>query len=275
MQLTNNFNNYPISFTKKSKRNKEKESSNPQISYREECIRIANSIKYTNKLSQPLKSTPNKDFEKKLSLIVKDPEKFQRSKVRISNLSIYLKEKMVGFIVPEYTIREQTKESFEWFNRSLEFILKGCKKNCTEYDYKPIAKEFFGLLSLYDNYWQSKDFIDYLSTLKESPAQKATIQAIKELNYSNNISFGSFSSFKYIQELLDGGCAYTGNKLRMYFPNDKYIPQPPVCPSVDHIMPKSWDGPNDEANYFLISSDANNSRGNISLLDFLKGNNSQ
>lgn len=272
--LSSILNNYSVSFTKRADHNDKIEGFfDPKTNYVKECERIANSIHYENKLSKRLKSTPNSDFTKKLSKIVTDPDKFNNSKVRVSNLSIYLKEQMVGFIVPKYTIKKEEKGGYEWFEKSLEFILKGCKKDCDKKDYKPLAKEFFGLLSLHDNYWKSQDFIDYLSTLKKSPAQEATIQAIKELCYGQQVSFGSFTSLKFLQQLLDGGCAYSGKKMVFCLPNDDLIiKDTSIIPSADHIMPKSWGGPGEDYNYILASRLANNTRGSISLLEYLKGN---
>lgn len=242
---------------------------------------VVEDMKYKNALDERLVSSPNADFEKQLKA-VKGINNFKASKVRVESLSRYLKEEMVGFIVPEYTTKNEKKGGYEWFERSMEYLLKGCKNGAKVNDYKPLAKELLGLLATHDNYWKSNEFKAYLGRLEPSDAIKATMAAIDELQSAKAISFtgekvkmwGYFSPIKAMKELLDAGGAYSGKALKFDEPFTKHprIPED-VNASLEHIMPKSWGGPCDDANYLLTSQKANTKRGNMSLLAYLKGNN--
>ncbi|MFA6989655.1 MAG: hypothetical protein WC197_06265 [Candidatus Gastranaerophilaceae bacterium] len=214
---------------------------------------------YHNVLAKTLKSTPNSDFVQRLKE-VPDIQSLSKAIVRIANLSRYLKEDMVGFILPG-------PDKNQWFQKASENLLRGSKEEATEKEFPSIAKNLYGLLSLHDNYWKSREFSDYLSTLKQTPAIKATKQAIQELQKSETISFGYRSALKRIDKLLNDGCAYSG--IPLLHGSGK---SPDKLASVDHILPKSWGGSCTDDNYILCSSKTNSERGNISLLDFLKGN---
>lgn len=242
---------------------------------------VVEDMKYKNALGEKLVSTPNSNFEAQLKS-VKGVKNFSAAKLRVESLSRYLKEEMVGFIVPKYTLKDEQKGGYEWFERSLEFILKGCKEGASSKDFQPLAKELFGLLATHDNYWKSNDFKSYLGRLKPSDAVNATISAIDELQSSKALSFagekikmwGFFSPMKAMPELLNAGCAYSGKALKFDDPTTKHPSIPAsINASLDHIMPKSWGGPCDDANYILSSQEANTKRGNISLISYLKGNN--
>ena len=73
-----------------------------------------------NILPETLESTPNSEFEKKLSQI-HDIADFEKAKTRISSLSKYLKEEMVGFVVP---IRSKHIKC-QWFEKGAEYLLRG------------------------------------------------------------------------------------------------------------------------------------------------------
>ena len=222
---------------------------------------------YITTLAAPLKSFQNTNFEKKLQAVA-DIHDFSKAKARIANLSRYLKENMVGFVVPEYQVKGEKKGGYQWFEKSAEYLLRGCKQGAKEEDFKSIAKELYGLLALHDNYWKSDDFINYLSSLTQTPALIDTIQAIKELQGKKSVSFSSTnpSILKHISRLLKDGGAYSTKPL-IYCSGatgDRLA-------SVDHIMPEDWGGPCEDYNYILSSAKINSTRGNISLLDFLKG----
>ncbi|OGI17323.1 MAG: hypothetical protein A2255_10450 [Candidatus Melainabacteria bacterium RIFOXYA2_FULL_32_9] len=257
----------------------------PPKKYRRDDIKIKYmsnpaAEKYINILSQQLKSTPNSDFIEKLSKI---PGIYSQEKAedRIASLSRYLKEDMVGFYVPEYEVKVKIKKvkgetveqkgGYQWFERSLEYLLRGSKKGTDPSQYKNVAKELFGLLSTHDNYWKSQEFIDYLSTLQQSDARDATIAAIEELQKGIkdevNISFTSLTPLVKMEKLLNDGCAYSGVKL---IPNHIAKPDEPEV-SVEHILPCYWGGPFDDANYLLVTRKINSVRSSIGLIDFLKG----
>ncbi|MCK7516073.1 MAG: hypothetical protein MZV70_76930 [Desulfobacterales bacterium] len=44
--------------------------------------------------------------------------------------------------------------------------------------------------------------------------------------------------------------------------------------SLEHIMPDSWGGPDDDANFIIASVHSNSERGDLGLLEFLDGKNS-
>jgi len=242
-------------------------------------------LSYKNVLTTPLKSTPNPDFEVKLSEIPGIID-FNNAKKRVSSFSRYLKEDMIGFVVPEYEIQGEKKGGYQWMEKAAEYLLKGCQKNATEKDYPILAINLFGLLATYDNYWKSNEFSDYLSTLKPGPAIKAIQSAIKSLQTGKNISFsgntvkmwGFFSPIKSMKKFLNDGCAYTGTPLKFDDPlefDDLSTEQPYYSPkenaSLDHLMPNSWGGPCEDYNYVLASQEINSTRLNLDLLSFLKG----
>ncbi|MFA6989654.1 MAG: hypothetical protein WC197_06260 [Candidatus Gastranaerophilaceae bacterium] len=251
--------NYNISF----QRNKHEQQL--QVSVLKPVHNYKTIRSYQNILSEPLKSVPNSDFAEKLKK-VPDIYSLQKAQTRIANLSRYLKEDMIGFVLPEYEVKGEKRGGYQWFEKGAEYLLKGCQHGTKEKDFQSIAKDLYGLLSLHDNYWKSREFSDYLSTLKQTPAIKATKQAIQELQKSETVSFGYSSILKHIDKLLNNGCAYSGHPL--VYCSGASLDR---LASVDHILPKCWGGPCDDYNYILCSSETNAARGNISFLDFLKG----
>ena len=233
-------------------------------------------LTYKNILDKPLKSTPNPNFKKDLAQ-VKEIYSLEKASLRVSSLSRYLKEDMIGFIVPKYGINETSKGGYEWFGRGLENLLKGSKQGTRPDDYQERAKELFGLLSTHDAYWKSPQFVDYLESLKQREsltkdqlaAVNATQSAVHELQENKGISFtGYFTPLKMMDKILNDGCAYTGEKL--VYTHDNSVP-PNKKASAEHIFPKSWGGPNDDANFLVASAESNSQRGNIDLLNYLKG----
>lgn len=264
-----------ISFTKKKK-------VAHTIIYDTETI-----TNYENVLEHTLKSTPNKDFVEKLKQ-VDGIHSLCNAQQRISSLSRYLKEDMIGFVVPKYTCDSKPFGGYQWFEKSMEFLIKGCKKDALPEEYPKLAKNLFGLLALHDNYWKSKDFVKYLSSLEQNEYIQSGIQGVNELIQENgDISFKGhgqmitnayFSPLKFIPKLLNDGCAYTNKKLIQSYnlantsDHSVHKPNNPAqVPSMEHIMPKSWGGACDDANYILTSQESNSKRGNIDLLSHLKG----
>lgn len=241
---------------------------------------VVSDMKYKNVLGEQLVSEQSPTFEKDLQK-VKGITSYEAAKTRISSISRYLKEDMVGFVVPEYTTKNENKGGYQWFEQGAEYLLRGCKKNAQPSDFKPIAKELYGLLAVHDNYWKSPEFVDYLTTLKPTPAIKATISAVEELSKPKDLSFtgektikmfGYFSPMKAMDKLLKDGCAYSGLSLQLDDPTTKHGKIPAeVNASLEHIMPKSWGGPCDDANYMLASQKSNSLRGNMGLMQYLKG----
>lgn len=269
-------------------------------------------LSYKTVLEKRLVSTPNTDFKEKLRN-VRGINNQEIANDRISALSRYLKEDMIGFIVPEYTINGEKKGGYEWFEKALPNLLwgatkagkKGLSKEGTiktdpsrkltknelkkarkhppvPDDYKSVAKELFGLLALHDNYWKSNNFISYLERFEKTDPIVATIEAIKELQTPKSISFagdvikvfGYFSPLKIMPELLEKGGAYSTNKLSV----QDIAKDSPIIPefenaSLEHIFPKSWGGECDDSNYMLASEGLNSLRGNLPLITFLKGSN--
>lgn len=254
------------------------------ISFKARTTGDVKDMTYKNVLAKPLKSTPNADFGEKLSK-VQGIKSLPAAKERISSLSRYLKEDMVGFVIPEYTFNGVTKGGDQWFQKGSEYLLRGCKQNAKEKDFPKIAKEFYGLLATHDNYWKSNEFHNYLSTLNETPAIKATKNAVKDLQKeTKQISFtglismyGYFSPLKAMDKLLNDGCAYSGNKLVFDDPTKKRDGRidPEVNASLEHIMPKSWGGPCEDYNYLLTSQGSNSRRGNMDLISYMKGHNAK
>jgi hypothetical protein len=255
--------------------------SSDLVSFGKMTSAFISDLKYKNRLN--LKSIENTDFIQLVELNSTISDKEQAT-IRIKSLSTYLKESMIGFIVPQYTIKGQSKGGYEWFERGLENLLKACKKYSTPDDYKNNAKQLFTLLALHDSFWTSNQFVSYLQELKPSLAINKTIEAINELNNTEtkkSISFlgdkkvnmyGFFSPLKCMQELLDKGCAYSGEKLFFDDP-DKHAqrPEPFQNASLDHIVPQSWGGIDDDSNFLLTSVQTNSLRGNCTLLRYLRG----
>jgi hypothetical protein len=232
-------------------------------------------LEYKNVLEEPLVSNQRPTFEKDLKC--RKLASYDNAKLRIASLSRYLKEDMVGFVVPKYETKGEQKGGYQWFEKGAEYLIRGSRRQTQEEDFKHVAKDLYGLLAIHDDYWKSPEFVDYLSTLEQTPAIKATILAVEELGNAPNISFtsgeksistlGYFSPLKFIDKLLEDGCAYTGKSFSY---NDR-----PRRPSIEHIMPESWGGPNDDCNYLLTSAKDNYERGNMSLIKYLKGGSSK
>ena len=144
-------------------------------------------MSYKNVLAKPLKSTPNVNFVENLKK-VPNIASLEKAKTRVSNLSRYLKEDMIGFVLPEYTINGVTKGGNQWFQKGAEYLLRGSKQGAKEKDFTQIAENLYGLLATHDNYWKSDDFVGYLSTLDQTPAIKSTKQAVKNLQRKDNCS---------------------------------------------------------------------------------------
>lgn len=216
--------------------------------------------RYRNIFNVNLKATPNPNLAEELS---RDPNIYNLNEAerRISSLSKYLKENMVGFITPY---------GYHWFPSALEnFIYGANNKRVPIKEFKNTAKELWSLLAKADPYWTSNEFIKYLRTMDQTFAVVATINAVKEIQLerkklSSNITFGYNSKMKDMPKLLNSGCAYSGVKLsRSGYSTNKV--------SVEHIFPNSLGGSDDDFNYLLTAGDANNERGLLPLLDFLRG----
>jgi hypothetical protein len=242
---------------------------------------------YVSVWKKDCKTTRNTDFETRLASVVQNPQCLQKAKVRVAAFSKYLKN-MIGFVIPEYTIKGVEKGGYQWFQKGAEYLLRGSKRYASERDFPSIAKELYGLLALHDNYWKSDDFLNYLASLRQTPAIQATQTAVRELKLESTelqsqrrddeVSFrgwfhGSyFSSLKYSPRLLREGGAYSNRQLGKTtgdIPEDS--PQNETIASLDHLMPASWGGPDDDPNFVVCSRETNINRGNIPLLDFLKG----
>lgn len=184
-----------------------------------------------------------------------------RAYTRITSLSAYLKEQMVGFITPD---------NQHWFEKAMPYILKGSvAKDISGKEYNNAAKDFWGLLAKADNYWKSDAFIGYLKSMKPDDAIRATISAVESLQEKKTITFtgdgGYPSKIKYIPELLKR-CAYTGSPMS---------PDGPAIyrPSAEHLLPHSIGGDklNIDINYLVAGSKANSDRGSLPLMLYLKG----
>jgi len=239
---------------------------------------IISDTKYKNVLEKPLVSVQRLSFDSDLKC--RKLTSYYSARMRISSLSRYLKEDMIGFVVPKYEIDGEEKGGYQWFEKGAEYLLRGAKEGkghgVEERDFKPVAKELYGLLALHDDYWKSPEFVDYLSTLEQTPAIKATIEAVEELNIPKKVSFtgetvlttyGFFSPLKAIDKLTTTNCAYTGEKFTVSDDPDKH----PHRPSLEHIMPKGWGGPCDDGNYILTTRGSNSARGDMGLIDYLRG----
>ena len=218
---------------------------------------------YRNIYKQTLKATPNPDLRKELSNL-RSVYNIGRAEQRISSLSRYLKEDMVGFITPS---------GHHWFEKALPNFIHGARARRVKPDeFKNAAKELWSLIAMADPYWTSGKFVEYLQTMESTPARDATIEAIKEITQKRNsktsaVSFGYHSDLKEIKKLLKDGCAYTG------VPMVRNSRDPQKCVSAEHIFPHSKGGPDNDFNFLLAAAEPNGDRGNIPLVQFLKGKN--
>lgn len=194
----------------------------------------------------------------KASLLAEGVHDIKKALVRVSSLSRYLKEDMVGFITPD---------GDHWFEKAMPYILKGCEaRDIAEDEYFETALHFWNLMACADDYWKSNDFIAYLDKMEPNPAVLATKEAVKTMQSFNSkqVAFTGYpSKIKYIDDIKQ--CAYSGKTMS---PDN-----PQLYPSAEHILPHSIGGDdlNIDINYFVVSSEANSDRGHMPLLDFLKG----
>jgi hypothetical protein len=226
-------------------------------------------VEYRNMFDTLLKASPNPLLEKLLvrDLKISDPEKAHK---RITSLSRYLKEDMVGFITPD---------GRHWFEGALKYFIRGAvSKDLTDKQMEKhgpaIAEHFWGLLAKADSYWSSGEFLDYMKNHMnpEEPGVKETIQGVSRLYQkkltNKTVSFGYSSDLRYIQKLLDDGGAYTGKPLKL-----TNVSNHPAYPTLEHIQPHSTGGDevNDDCNYLLVRQNDNGDRSNIPLIAYLKG----
>lgn len=223
-------------------------------------------IEYKNKFSTLLKATPNPNLLKELKELQEAGivKKADRAFQRISNLSRYLKEDMVGFITPS---------GEEWFEKACTYIIKGSAgRDIGQHRYVKYAEKVWSLIAMADPYWTSPDFIEYLESINTNPGVQATIDAINNIKTSKNvnkslITFTGYDSLlKYIPKLREDGCAYTGKPLSL----DR---EDLNCASIEHIFPYviGSDDSSEDSNYLLTSIAANKERGCLSLVDYLLG----
>ncbi|MGD9581233.1 MAG: hypothetical protein AB7V50_07660 [Vampirovibrionia bacterium] len=246
-----------FSFVKRSK-HKQKDTAPVVINVGDHGL----STEYRNILKKNLVATPNPNLRLELSK-TRNIYDLNKAELRISSLSRYLKEDMVGFIIPS---------GHQWFDGSLENFIHGAKaKRVPENQFKSTAKEFWSLIAKADPYWTSNEFINYLGTVKDTPARNATIEAIKEIKKEreakgSQINFTGYeTALKDIKKLLKDGCAYTGVPMVRHS-NDQHQQV-----SAEHIFPHSRGGRNSDFNYLLAASRPNSDRGSLPLIDFLKG----
>jgi hypothetical protein len=170
---------------------------------------------------------------------------------------------MVGFITPS---------GHHWFPGALENIIHGAQaKKVPEDRMQGVAKEFWGLLAKADPYWSSKEFVKYLESMPEAPARNATLAAVKEIHLErtvprfDKVAFGYKSELKDVPKILqDGGC-YTGTPMQRSGGGAQRMA------SAEHIFPHSKGGPDNDFNFMVATAKANSDRGNMPLIDFLKG----
>ena len=104
---------------------------------------------------------------------------------------------MVGFITPS---------GDHWFEKALVNLIYGARaKKIPEKQFKDAAKELWSLIAKADPYWTSGKFLNYLESMKPSPARNATIQAIKEITLerkgiSGKVAFGYKSLMKQMKK---------------------------------------------------------------------------
>lgn len=217
---------------------------------------IRPSYEYNNMFENRLVASTKTSI--KASLVAEGVHNIDKAVLRVSSLSRYLKEDMVGFITPD---------GDHWFEKALPFILKGCEaKDIPESEYFETALNFWHLMSCADNYWKSNDFVNYLNKMEPNAAVLATIEAVKSMQgmESAQVAFTGYpSKIKYIDEL--NKCAYSGEIMN--------LKDDALLPSAEHILPHSIGGDdlNIDINYFVVSSYANSLRGHIPLLEFLSG----
>lgn len=222
-------------------------------------------VKYQNMFKTRLKATPNPNFKKELNVMAKAGKihDVEKAFLRITSLSRYLKEDMVGFITPD---------GRHWFEGACKYIIKGTAcEDISESDYKKYAMKFWQLMVKADNYWTSDKFVNYLESMNQDDAGvKATLESIKSIQKENhkrssNISFGYKSDLKYIPKLLNDGCGYTGESFS--------FDSPETIPSLEHLFPHHFGGDevNDDCNYILVSPESNRLRWHIPLTAYLSG----
>lgn len=220
---------------------------------------------YKNILPEKLVAAPNPNLKE---ILKKDTtiHNLDLAYTRLTSFSRYLKESMVGFVTPE---------GKQWFQDACTFLIKGSAGvNIPEIKYQEHARELWGLLVKVDPYWKSNEFINYLKTLEQNAGITSTINALlslkKEEYKSSGISFGYDSAIRFMPELCRSGCAYTSKPLNMYASADENYP------TLEHLFPHSEGGDevNVDSNFVLALGESNGSRGNIPLIDYLKGWNS-
>ena len=234
---------------------------------------------YKNFLDVQLKEVQNPDFEQKIESLARNNGSVKRvnnidlAKERIHSLSTYLKEKMIGYVTPA---------GEHWFEKALPYMLQGAMDlNSLESkkDYKHVAKEFFGTLGIDDKFWVSPGFVGYLQAMPNSPAVEGTIEAIRELNTFDDVDIptiiiekdSKYMDFSKMSEINIMGvpelydyCAYSGQEMDI---DDQYKKKP----TFEHVLPKSYDGPSNDFNGFVVSGLINSKRGTVPLIPYLKG----
>lgn len=220
----------------------------------------AKDIPYKSLFKTGLKATPNPNLRSELE---KDKSIYdiENAFTRITSFSRYLKEEMIGYITPA---------GEHWFEKALINMIYGTRlEKISETEFKSAAKDLWSVIAKGDSYWTSDDFLNYLNSMKPSAARNATIEAIKEIamerkSRATQVAFGYSSDLKKVQRLLDHGCAYSGEPMQR-------TGGWPYQVTAEHLFP-SYNGGNDtDCNFILATSKANDDRGNLSLVDFLKG----
>lgn len=221
------------------------------------------SAEYRNLFETNLKATPNPNLREELAND-RTIYNVDRAEQRISSLSRYLKEDMIGFITPS---------GHHWFEEVLVNFIHGAKaRTVPENQYKNVAKELWSLIAKADPYWTSPEFTEYLQSMNPSSARDATIRAIEEINLEKRgllgkVTFGYRSLMKDMQKILDDGCAYTGVPMKRRGGNQYNNA------TAEHIFPHSKGGPDSDFNYLIAAAKPNQERGNMPLVDFLRGRN--
>ncbi|MEW5818723.1 MAG: hypothetical protein AB1782_00905 [Cyanobacteriota bacterium] len=188
-----------------------------------------------------------------------------KASTRIQGLSRYL-QLMVGFVPPDNRCGK------EWFELGCTYLIKGSAGiNIPEIEYPKYAKEFWELMNEANTYWTSAEFINHLESINTNPGVNASIRALKEIKSErsltkkpeNNLSFSGLNSgLLNIKYLLNDGCPYT---------NEPYNGK--TTPSLDHILPHSAIGEagNIDYNYIISSARGNSLRGDIPIVEFIRG----
>ncbi|MEW5820762.1 MAG: hypothetical protein AB1782_11265, partial [Cyanobacteriota bacterium] len=219
--------------------------------------------KYRNIFLKQVKPSPNPALKYEISQL-KHIVNQENAFTRISSLSNYL-IKMVGFITPA---------GHHWFPGALENIIyasQGTKMPPAKM--QAPAKEFWQLMAMADNYWTSDHFISYLESMDKTPSRDVTITVIKEIkdqkeSYSKVAFSGRNKSrnctihtdLKQVKELMV--CAYSGELLSSDSESDK------PRATAEHIYPQSLGGKDNDFNFLMTSSKANNERRNLTLLKY-------